>query len=308
MLTRSMARSLRQRVGAYLDKNQFLELFIFPTSLALFYARYRYIAYRIYLRFKIGKCLRDDYLKDKKLRVLDFLPQIPYNANGIKVVLRKGTYDYYMFFPGQGSLVWKREQYVRDHLIMNEREVFVDVGANVGSHSLRVARNYAHIGVRVIAIEAEPEAYKTLVQNIRRNNLTNIDAIKTAVSDHKGSTVLNERSYDGARVGTGLHSIMKNVDDGNFSLDNGLQIECDKLDNIISSHRVDVMKIDIEGAEILALEGATNVLKQLRKIIVEIHGKNLERVKEILESNNFRLEIDPAGQYVTGLSYECYKE
>jgi FkbM family methyltransferase len=268
-------------------------------SLALFYARYRYIAYRIFLRFKMGKNLRDHYLKDKKLGVLDFLPQISYNANGIKVVLRKGTHDYYMFFPGEQQ---KREQYVRDHLIMNEEEVFVDVGANVGSHSLRIARDYAHIGVRVVAIEAQPEAYNALVQNIKRNNLTNIDAIKIAVSYHKGLAVLHERSYDGARVGTGLHSILKNADDGNFSLRNekSLEIECDNLDNVISSHKVDVMKIDIEGAEILALEGATKVLKQLRKVIVEIHNKNLERVKEILESNNFRLEIGPVGQYVTG--------
>jgi hypothetical protein len=45
---------------------------------------------------------------------------------------------------------------------------------------------------------------------------------------------------------------------------------------------VDVMKIDIEGAKILALEGATIVLKQLRKILVEIHNKNLERVLNLI--------------------------
>ncbi|MFZ0511611.1 MAG: hypothetical protein WAM14_08395 [Candidatus Nitrosopolaris sp.] len=42
------------------------------------------------------------------------------------------------------------------------------------------------------------------------------------------------------------------------------------------------------------------MLKQLRKVIVEIHDKNLEGVKEILESNNFRLEISPGGTYVIG--------
>jgi FkbM family methyltransferase len=206
-----------------------------------------------------------------------------------------------MFFPGGQQ---KREQYVRAHLTLNKREVFVDMGANVGAHSLRVAHDYAHIGVRVIAIEAEPEAYKTLVRNIKLNNLTNIDAINVAVSDHKGSAVLHERSYDGVRVGTGAHSIMSELVPGSFNFSNGktLQIECDTLDNIISSHRADVMKIDIEGAEIMALGGATTVLKQLRKIIVEIHGKNLERVREILESNNFTFEIGVhADQYITGI-------
>jgi FkbM family methyltransferase len=100
------------------------------------------------------------------------------------------------------------------------------------------------------------------------------------VSDHKGSAILHQRSYDGARVGSGLHTILDTAPtDGNFIVPNGktLQLECDTLDNIISSHRADVMKIDIEGAEIMALEGATKVLRQLRKIIVEIHDKNLER-------------------------------
>jgi hypothetical protein len=50
------------------------------------------------------------------------------------------------------------------------------------------------------------------------------------------------------------------------------------------------MKIDIEGAEVLALKGATNTLKKLRKIIVEIHEYNFEKVKDILETHNFKLE------------------
>jgi FkbM family methyltransferase len=226
----------------------------------------------------MGKCFRDEYLRDKKLRVLDFLPQIPYNLDGLKVALRQGTHDYYMFFPGGQQ---KREQYVREHLTLNKREVFVDVGANVGAHSLRVAYNYAHMGVRVIAIEAEPEAYKTLVGNIKLNNLTNIDAINVAVSDHKGSAVLHERSYDGVRVGTGSHSIMSELVLGSFNFSNGktLQIECDILDNIISSHRADVMKIDIEGAEIKALGGATKVLKHAHaQICVRLLSKFMVKI------------------------------
>jgi hypothetical protein len=51
------------------------------------------------------------------------------------------------------------------------------------------------------------------------------------------------------------------------------------------------MKIDIEGAEVLALKAATNTLKGLRKIIVEIHEYNFDKVKQILELYNFKLEI-----------------
>jgi FkbM family methyltransferase len=274
-------------------------------TVALAYARYRYVVYRIVLRLRMGKSRRDEFLKHKNLRVFDFLPEGPYNANGIKVLLRKGTHDYYMFFQGVGSVLWGREQFVRAQLVFNEKEVFVDVGANVGSHSLRVAHNYATRGVKVIAIEADSEAHKALVRNIKCNKLTNINAINIAVSDHEGTVALYERSYDGTNVGTGLHSIMNELVPGSFNFSNGKSIEvsCNTLDNILSNQKADVVKIDIEGAEVLALRGATNLLRNVRTIIVEIHGGNLERVKEILESFDFKLEISPRDQYVVGTGY-----
>jgi uncharacterized Rossmann fold enzyme len=66
---------------------------------------------------------------------------------------------------------------------------------------------------------------------------------------------------------------------------------------------VDVMKIDIEGAEVLALRGATNTLKRLRKVIVEVHGNNLDKIKNILDdTHRFRVDIleTPIMNYVVG--------
>jgi uncharacterized Rossmann fold enzyme len=66
---------------------------------------------------------------------------------------------------------------------------------------------------------------------------------------------------------------------------------------------VDVMKIDIEGAEVLALRGATNALKRLRKVIVEVHGNNLDKIKNILDdTHRFRVDIleTPIMNYVIG--------
>jgi FkbM family methyltransferase len=67
-----------------------------------------------------------------------------------------------------------REQEVKRHLVMRENETFVDVGANVGSYSLMVLKEYKDRAVKVIAIEAHPENYKALLRNIRCNNFENV--------------------------------------------------------------------------------------------------------------------------------------
>jgi hypothetical protein len=68
------------------------------------------------------------------------------------------------------------------------------------------------------------------------------------------------------------------------------EIDCDTLDNIIGGHKVDVMKMDIEGSEVPAL--ASNTLKRLRKVIVEVHTRDdLQRVEKVLK-DKIKLELD----------------
>lgn len=113
-----------------------------------------------------------------------------------------------------------------------------------------------------------------------------------------------ERSHDGSREDSDVYSVFNTfMHASNSVLPHGktLQLECDTLDSILADRKVDVMKINIEGAEVLALKGATNTLKHLRKIIVEIHGDNFEKVNEILERSNFILEVSKeATQHIIG--------
>jgi uncharacterized Rossmann fold enzyme len=76
-----------------------------------------------------------------------------------------------------------------------------------------------------------------------------------------------------------------------FDEKDSIQIKSDTFDNILSGRKVHVMKIDVEGAEVQALNGATNTLKQLRLIIVEIHGGNYEKVKQIHQRYAFNMEV-----------------
>jgi FkbM family methyltransferase len=275
----------------------------FPmNSLRFFlkYARYRYIAYRLLLRIKMGKTKRDEYLKNVRLSPIDYLPERSYVMNdGSKAIPRKGTRDFYMLFVS-------RERDIKPHLSMQEGETFIDVGANVGLYTLTVANEYKDKAVKVIAIEAHPENFRALCRNIQANEFGNVSAINKAVSDHKGMVTLYERSQDGTRADSDLYSLYNiYLAQNNIIHPNGkpLNLDCDTLDNMLTDQRADVIKIDIEGAEVLALKGATNTLKRLRKIIVEVHGDNYETVRNLLETSNFKLvmtEITGTVQHIIG--------
>lgn len=259
------------------------------NSLTFFlrYARYRYIAHRLYLRMKMGKKKRDEYLQKVGTSITDFLPERPYSINGVKTIPRKGTQDFYMLYLA-------REEEVKPHLTMYEGETFVDVGANVGSYSLNIANDYKDSKIKVIAIEAHPENYQALRRNVEINKFNHIIiTVNKAASDNKGLATMYERIHIDERVRSDFYSLCDTfLHETNFVRPHGkpIQVECDTLDNILAPYTPDVMKIDIEGAEVVALKGAASTLKHLRKIIVEVHGNNFDDVKEILEDNDFRLD------------------
>jgi len=199
---------------------------------------------------------------------------------------RKHTDDFYVLFI-------EREKDLKKHLTLNENDVFVDVGANVGSYSLQIAGQYKSKGVLIFAIEAHPETFTALCRNVDFNEFTNIRTVNKAVSDHRGVIYMYEHLSDGQRghVYTGQFSITARSSDDIPSK----PVECDTLDNILQGYNCNVMKMDIEGAEVVALRGANNVLKQLRKIIVEIHDENLLEVENILKKYHFKLEIVGTG-------------
>ncbi|MGB6671045.1 MAG: FkbM family methyltransferase [Candidatus Nitrosopolaris sp.] len=235
----------------------------------------------------MGKTKRDEFLRGSGLSEIDFLPERPYSINKINALPRKGTDDFYMFYI-------PREKELLLHLIMHRGETFVDVGANVGYYSLKIAKEYSSKGVTIVAIEAHPGNYTALSKNIELNDFKCITAINKAVSDHKGIVTLYDRVDTRNRIRSEMYSLSNAFfHESNVARPEGgsLEIECDTLDNILGEQRVDVMKIDIEGAEVSALEGATHILKKLRKIIVEVHGVNFDKVMQILDdTHNFKCE------------------
>jgi FkbM family methyltransferase len=213
-----------------------------------------------------------------------------YSENGISAYIREDTDDFRLLFI-------PREEEILPHLMMNRGETFADVGANVGYYSLKTALENRGNEVKVVAIEAHPETYRALLKNIQCNSFgDNIITINKAATDKKDIVRMYEKDVDGVKM-AGNASICISVD-----RENSISVQCDTLDSILAGHKVDVLKMDIEGAEVMALKGASNVLKTLRKIVVEIHEDNLAAVQSILIKNGFEVTTIPyeLNNYVIG--------
>ena len=220
---------------------------------------------------------------------IDF-PSGFYSKNGLRAYVRKDTDDFHLLFT-------PREEKIHPHLQMNSGETFVDVGANVGYYSLMTALENKDNDVKVVAIEAHPETYSALLRNIECNGLEEIITINMAVADKKQEMVMYEKHTTEGIQMAGNSSICEVFDE-----EKSIHVQCDTLDSILAGYKADVLKMDIEGAELMALAGASRVLRGLRKIVVEIHGDNLAAVQSILEDNGFEITVIPyeLNSYVIG--------
>jgi FkbM family methyltransferase len=124
---------------------------------------------------------------------------------------------------------------------------FVDIGANVGLYSLFVAsRGGAH--ARVLAVEPQPGIVDRLRFNVRANQNFNVVVLPMAVADRDGTVdlVIDERDSGGTRVNKG----------DTPATGTSFRVPCRPLLAILDAaglSSIDALKIDIEGAEDLAL-------------------------------------------------------
>jgi FkbM family methyltransferase len=140
---------------------------------------------------------------------------------------------------------WQERSWLRAYL--REGDVFVDVGANIGSYTL-----WAHTLVgdsgRTYAIEADPENFAILTRNVALNNAeSTIVAINVGVSDASGDLPF----YRNARGNDGGNSFV--LQDGNAFHQMLPVLSLYDVLRALKPTRVDFLKIDIEGFELRVL-------------------------------------------------------
>lgn len=149
--------------------------------------------------------------------------------------------------------------------------VVADVGANLGLYSLLASEAVGPEGV-VHAFEPHPSNYRMLMRSIERNGCKNIVSHQAAVSDRSGSLDLfvSPEHYGDHRI----------YQPSNGAARPSVSVEVVKLDELLEEeNRLDAVKLDIQGAEILAINGMSNLMdvNPNLRIISEFWPEGLEQ-------------------------------
>lgn len=136
--------------------------------------------------------------------------------------------------------------------------VFLDIGAHIGEYVLLGARTVGADG-EVHAFEPSPCTFRLLEENVRRNRLGNVLLHNVALAESDGARpfeVCTEPSLSSFQK-EGDHSRQRRVT-------RVVQVLCMCLDTFVGGYErtVDLVKIDVEGAELLVFRGAEGVLRR----------------------------------------------
>jgi FkbM family methyltransferase len=144
-------------------------------------------------------------------------------------------------------------------------ELFVDIGAHIGTWAIRATRSYR----KVVAFEPNIETNRILRTTVRMNGLGNISVYSAALSNISGERIASTRNWM-SRKTVERRVPVRTLD--SFKLNPSL------------------VKIDTEGDEFPVLQGAAETLKRTPRIIVETHSpESLRNVRDYLETYGYSI-------------------
>jgi FkbM family methyltransferase len=161
-------------------------------------------------------------------------------------------------------------------------QIIVDVGAGIGTEVSAFSSLVGEEG-RVVSIEADPVAYRRLSKAVRLADLKNVILINKAITDRGGQISLSQGPVSRS------NSVMAKSDFG-------VIVESTTVDQLLDEigiEQVDYLKMNIEGAEVLALEGFTSGPSRVRNWCISCH--DFKRGSEFATFNRVRSWLDRDG-------------
>ncbi len=169
-------------------------------------------------------------------------------------------------------------------------DVFYDIGANIGMISILIAKKMDGKQLSICCFEPEPANAQELRSNLQLNGLNDLVVNQFALGDKEGACEL----FVVDEVGAGSHSLASGYQQGSRAV----EIEIKSGDQFAESSGSypNVIKLDVEGAELSVLRGFEQTLKagRLRELFVEVHpeamghfGDTPDELKRWMENHNY---------------------
>lgn len=191
---------------------------------------------------------------------------------------------YQMEVPDCQSFLWQfKEIYADENYRFHpdtDEPLIYDCGANIGLDILYFKQLYPNAHIK--AFEADPGVAAYLTRNVQRNLLKQVEVVNQAVWYENTTIAFAAEGADGGSVVTGEKT---------------MQIPATRLrDWLEKEPRIDLLKMDIEGAETVVIRDCKDSLRHIKHIFIEYHAylqqpQALGEILQILSDNGFRYFI-----------------
>jgi FkbM family methyltransferase len=237
-------------------------------------------------------------IKSKIQNLFNFLIKTnPFNENrNISMIDKRYTSGEILFYEKKFKYLDKASfDYIFNELFVNNiykfktatsKPFIIDCGANIGLSVIYFKRNFPNS--KILAFEADPDIFNVLEENLSQFNYNDVTICNRALWDEETEISFFSEGADAGRIENKMHPNKKYV-----------KCKTVKLSSFLNK-KVDLLKIDIEGAEVKVLNECKELLINVDKLFVEFHSfsnlkQELSVLLQILEENNFRYYISNTG-------------
>lgn len=160
--------------------------------------------------------------------------------------------------------------------LLKQGNNILDVGANSGLYSIFYSKLVGEEG-RVYSFEPDPNTFTFLLENLKLNECNNVSTYNWALSNKE--SIIEMVSYNPEDLNLKLQGdsfkYMKEVFDKSEATGNGKKAyKLDDLEEIKKIPKIDFIKIDVEGAEFLVLQGSLSIIRKHKPVIIfELSGE-----------------------------------
>ena len=205
-----------------------------------------------------------------------------------------GTLNDFIVFSG----IW--EPQVQKVFNFYKKMVFLDIGAHIGKYSVRAGTKIGKEG-KIIAIEPNKNNFELLVQNLKLNQVKNCIPLNIAayIKDSEIQLFIGPESVQ--------HSIKENSGRGSK------KVKARALDNVLKELKIDkldLIKIDVEGAEYEVIKGLEKTLtNQSPKLFLEILKTDQQKVLDYIYTLGYKKEVlYQLSSFKDGLMYYFFQK